>query len=102
MVLTGYSDPLECSVGLELPLLRLTWADVTPFIQVYDSSDGSGTPRRVTALTGASALYVVIKSVYTINLSIVRSFYLSFVLFILSVCLSKKQPSNDKEEDFFL
>lgn len=59
MVLTGYSDPLECSVGLELPLLRLTWADVTPFIQVYDSTDGSGTPWRATAVTGASARYEV-------------------------------------------
>lgn len=65
-VLTGYSDPLECSVGLELPHLGLTRAGVTPFIQVYDSSDGSGTPQRATALTGVSAPYEVIKSVYTL------------------------------------
>lgn len=97
MVLTGYSDPLECSVGLELPLLRLTWADVTPFIQVYDSSDGSGTPRRATALTGASAPYVVIKSVYTllgfvhsVCLSVCHSFFLSVVRSIYSVCQKKK------------
>lgn len=97
MVLTGYSDPLECSVGLELPLLRLTRADVTPFIQVYDSSDGSGTPLRATALTGASAPYVVIKSVYTL-LGFVRSFCLSFILSILSV--KKNKTSNDKKHFF--
>lgn len=68
MVLTGYSDPLECSVGLELPLLRLTRADVTPFIQLYYSSDGSATPRRKTALTGASARYEVRSSkVFPLN-----------------------------------
>ncbi len=65
-MLTGYSDPLECSVGLELPQLGLTRAGVTPFIQVYDSSDGSGTPQRATALASVSAPYEVIKSVYTL------------------------------------
>lgn len=66
MVLTGYSDPLECDVGLELPHLGLTQAGVTPFIQIYDSSDFSGTLQRTTALTSVSAPYEVIKSVYTL------------------------------------
>lgn len=66
MVLTSYCDPLESNVGLELPHLGLTRAGVTPFIQVYDTSDGSGTAQKGTALTGVSAPYEVIKSVYTL------------------------------------